>query len=50
MLVATGLAVGRDLAEHHLDLCLKAGIKVSGINAEVMPGQWEYQIGPVGSA
>ena len=43
-----GLAVGREMVEHHLDLCLKAGIKVSGINAEVMPGQWEYQIGPVG--
>ena len=23
-----------------------AGVKVSGINAEVMPGQWEYQVGP----
>ncbi len=22
--------------------------QISGINAEVMPGQWEYQIGPVG--
>ena len=43
-----GLAVGRDMVEHHLDLCLKTGIKISGINAEVMPGQWEYQIGPVG--
>ncbi len=21
---------------------------VAGINAEVMPGQWEFQIGPVG--
>jgi len=43
----TGLAVGRDIAEDHLDLCLLAGLKVSGINAEVMPGQWEFQIGPV---
>lgn len=46
----TGFAVCRDMVEHHLDLCLKAGIKVSGVNAEVMPGQWEYQIGPVGVA
>ncbi len=23
-------------------------LQISGINAEVMPGQWEYQIGPVG--
>ena len=44
-----GYAVGRDMVEHHLDLCLKAGIKMSGVNAEVMPGQWEYQIGPVGA-
>ena len=22
---------------------------ISGINAEVMPGQWEYQIGPIGA-
>lgn len=24
---------------------LKAGLKISGINAEVAPGQWEYQVG-----
>jgi glutamine synthetase len=41
-----GIAVGRDLVEHHLDLCLKAKINISGINAEVMPGQWEFQVGP----
>lgn len=23
-----------------------AGIKISGTNAEVMPAQWEYQVGP----
>lgn len=39
---------GRPLAEAHLDACIKAGLTISGINAEVMPGQWEYQIGPVG--
>tara|TARA_B100000029_G_scaffold448965_1_gene471803 strand:- start:332 stop:874 length:543 start_codon:yes stop_codon:yes gene_type:complete len=27
---------------------MKAGIGLSGINAEVMPGQWEYQVGPLG--
>merc|ERR1712203_1352630 len=26
--------------------CLYAGVKIAGINAEVMPGQWEFQIGP----
>ena len=36
---------GRDLVEEHLDLCLQAGLSVQGVNAEVMPGQWEFQIG-----
>ena len=35
---------GRDIVEEHLELCLEAGLEISGINAEVMPGQWEYQI------
>eukprot|EP00891_Asterochloris_glomerata_P004945 jgi/Astpho2/4945/Aster-06681 len=39
---------GRQLAEAHMDACIRAGITISGINAEVMPGQWEFQIGPVG--
>ena len=39
-------AFGREIAEDHYQKCLKAGIKVSGINAEVAPGQWEYQVGP----
>ncbi|MFP5319913.1 MAG: glutamine synthetase [Acidimicrobiia bacterium] len=37
---------GREIVEKHMDNCLKAGLKLSGINAEVMPGQWEFQIGP----
>lgn len=37
---------GRQIVEEHLDACLKAGLPVSGINAEVMPGQWEFQVGP----
>lgn len=39
---------GRHLAEAHMDACVKAGLIISGINAEVMPGQWEFQIGPTG--
>jgi glutamine synthetase len=39
---------GRDVVEAHLDACLGAGLHISGINAEVMPGQWEFQVGPVG--
>jgi glutamine synthetase len=38
---------GRDIVEEHMDACLTAGLHLSGINAEVMPGQWEFQIGPV---
>ena len=38
---------GRDIVEEHLDACLTAGLHISGINAEVMPGQWEFQVGPV---
>ena len=36
---------GRPLVEAHLSACLDAGLAVTGINAEVMPGQWEFQIG-----
>lgn len=39
-------AFGRRVAEAHYKCCLAAGIKISGINGEVMPGQWEYQVGP----
>ncbi len=39
---------GRDIVEAHTDACLEAGIEISGTNAEVMPGQWEYQVGPLG--
>jgi glutamine synthetase len=39
---------GRPIVEAHMDACLKAGIKFAGINAEVMPGQWEFQVGPAG--
>lgn len=42
----TGSAIGRDVAYEHYMKCLHAGVKIAGSNAEVMPGQWEYQIGP----
>ena len=35
---------GRDIAEQHMDVCLSAGLNITGINAEVLLGQWEYQI------
>jgi glutamine synthetase len=42
----TGVAIGRPVADEHYMKCLQAGVKIAGINAEVMPGQWEFQIGP----
>ncbi len=39
---------GRQLVEVHTEACMKAGILISGTNAEVMPSQWEFQIGPLG--
>ena len=41
-----GNKYGRFIAEKHLQYCMTAGLTVSGMNAEVGPGQWEYQIGP----
>jgi len=41
-----GDAIGRPVAYEHYMMCLKAGVKIAGSNAEVMPGQWEFQIGP----
>jgi glutamine synthetase len=37
---------GRDIVDSHYKACLYAGINISGINGEVMPGQWEFQVGP----
>jgi glutamine synthetase len=42
----TGASIGRAVAEEHYLKCLGAGVKIAGTNAEVMPGQWEYQVGP----
>ena len=44
--VGSGNAYGREIANSHLKACLVAGLDISGINAEVAPGQWEFQIGP----
>lgn len=44
--VGTGKVYCRDIVEAHYKACLYAGINISGINAEVMPAQWEYQVGP----
>jgi glutamine synthetase len=36
--------IGRDIVEEHMDLCLSMGINITGVNAEVALGQWEYQV------
>ena len=48
--VGAGKAVGREIVEDHLEACLEAGLNVEGINAEVMMGQWEFQIFAKGAA
>lgn len=44
--VGTNRVFCRDVVEAHYKACLFANIKISGINAEVMPSQWEFQVGP----
>lgn len=41
--------IAREIVETHLDLCLDAGIRHEGINAEVAKGQWEFQVFAKGS-
>ncbi len=45
--VGSDTVVGREIVERHMDMCMEVGLDISGINAEVLLGQWEYQIGPV---
>eukprot|EP00536_Pseudo-nitzschia_multiseries_P013403 jgi/Psemu1/245279/estExt_Genewise1.C_5720016 len=37
---------GRAITDSLYKACLYAGIEISGVNGEVMPGQQEYQVGP----
>lgn len=39
---------GRKLVDSHAEACIRAGIHIVGTNAEVMPAQWEFQIGALG--
>lgn len=43
--VGADVAFGREIAEAHMDACIESGLLVYGVNAEVMPGQWEFQVG-----
>ncbi|MDE3064958.1 MAG: glutamine synthetase beta-grasp domain-containing protein [Acidobacteriota bacterium] len=40
---------GREIVEEHVVACLKAGLAIEGTNAEVMMGQWEFQVGVLGA-
>ena len=42
--VGTGRVEGREIVEEHMDACIDAGINITGVNAEVMIGQWEFQV------
>ncbi|XP_076846597.1 glutamine synthetase-like isoform X2 [Brachyhypopomus gauderio] len=44
--VGADKAYGRDIVEAHYRACLYAGVELCGTNAEVMPAQWEFQVGP----
>ncbi|XP_042300614.1 glutamine synthetase-like [Sceloporus undulatus] len=44
--VGANKVYGRDIVEAHYKACIYAGVEICGTNAEVMPSQWEFQIGP----
>lgn len=44
--VGANICYGRAIVDAHYRACLFASIKISGTNCEVMPGQWEFQVGP----
>ncbi len=48
--VGADRAFGRHIAEAHAQSCVEAGLIYYGLNAEVMPGQWEFQVGYRGIA
>ena len=43
--VGAGRVTAREIIEEHTQACIDAGLMIEGTNAEVMPGQWEFQIG-----
>ena len=42
--VGNGNVAGRDIMTHFVENCLRAGLTITGVNAEVAIGQWEYQL------
>jgi len=45
--VGSDEAFGKELIDTHTDALIAAGLRYDGTNAEVMPSQWEFQIGPL---
>jgi len=45
--VGADVIFGRDIVEDHMEACIATGLHIAGINAEVMAGQWEFQIGAI---
>jgi glutamine synthetase len=43
--VGASTAIGREIVERHTAACIEAGLAIEGTNAEVMKGQWEFQVG-----
>ncbi|VDO65838.1 unnamed protein product [Haemonchus placei] len=43
--VGANKVFGREVVNAHYRACLHAGLRIFGINAEVTPGQWEFQLG-----
>ena len=37
-------SIGREFIEEAFENCLKAGLRLTGLNAEVAPSQWEFQV------
>ncbi|KAJ0001801.1 hypothetical protein NQD34_001596 [Periophthalmus magnuspinnatus] len=44
--VGLNKVLGRDVSISHCNACLYAGVKITGITGEVIPAQWEFQVGP----
>jgi len=42
--VGNGQVNGREFVDRHMENCIEAGIEITGTNAEVLLGQWEYQV------
>jgi glutamine synthetase len=42
--VGNGQVHGREFVDQHMENCIMAGIDITGTNAEVLLGQWEFQV------